>query len=70
MNPNGDTTLITDANGRIGTALMQRLREDFDDVLVDARRKSSPSWRPLWTGDAIESGPINATDAGGNRHVV
>lgn len=33
MNPKGDLVLITGSNGRIGTALMKRLREHFDNVV-------------------------------------
>lgn len=33
MNPKGDIVLITGSNGRIGTALMKRLRERFDNVV-------------------------------------
>lgn len=34
MNPKGDLVLITGSNGRIGTALMKRLRERFDHVAI------------------------------------
>ncbi len=33
MNPKGDIVLITGSNGRIGTAVMKRLRERFDNVV-------------------------------------
>ena len=33
MKPTGDIILITGANGRIGTALMKRLSERFDNVV-------------------------------------
>lgn len=33
MKPKGDIVLITGSNGRIGTAVMQRLRERFDNVV-------------------------------------
>ena len=33
MNPKGDIVLVTASNGRIGTAVMKRLRESFDNVV-------------------------------------
>lgn len=33
MNPKGDIVLVTGSNGRIGTAVMKRLRERFDNVV-------------------------------------
>ena len=33
MKPKGDIVLITGANGRIGDAVMQRMRERFDNVV-------------------------------------
>ena len=69
MNPKGDIVLITGSNGRIGAAVMKRLREGFDNIVVDARRKGKLFWRPFWTGDAVDGGPIKATYAGRNRHV-
>ena len=42
MKPTGDIVLITGANGRIGTALMRRLRERFDNVVGFDRRAPSP----------------------------
>jgi len=42
MKPTGDIVLITGANGRIGTALMRRLRERFDNVVGFDRKAPSP----------------------------
>lgn len=42
MRPIGDIVLITGANGRIGTALMRRLSERFDNVVGFDRKAPSP----------------------------
>ena len=42
MKPTGDIVLITGANGRIGTALMRRLSERFDNVVGFDRKAPSP----------------------------
>ena len=42
MKPASDIVLITGANGRIGTALMKRLRERFDNVVGFDRKAPSP----------------------------
>ena len=45
MKPKGEIVLITGANGRIGTALMRRMRERFDNVVGFDR--TAPSQPPL-----------------------
>tara|TARA_R110001606_G_C15404705_1_gene654317 strand:- start:48322 stop:51324 length:3003 start_codon:yes stop_codon:yes gene_type:complete len=42
MKPKGDIVLITGANGRIGDAVMQRMRERFDNVVGFDRKTLSP----------------------------
>lgn len=42
MKPKGDIVLITGANGRIGDAVMQRMREHFDNVVGFDRKAASP----------------------------
>ncbi len=42
MKPTGDIVLITGANGRIGTTLMRRLSERFDNVVGFDRKAPSP----------------------------
>ena len=42
MKPKGDIVLITGANGRIGTALMQRLSKRFDNVVGFDRQAPAP----------------------------
>ena len=42
MKPTGDIVLVTGSNGRIGTAVMRRLRERFDNVVGFDRKAPAP----------------------------
>jgi hypothetical protein len=65
MNAKCHRALVTDWNGCICAPLMKRLRDDFDNIVADALRESKLLWCPFWKDEAMESGPIKVTFAGG-----